>query len=86
MNYLPADISVCINDWISSVARNMPFSSSGPYISSVLRSNQDGISNPAFSVTACVGAVGQITFMYDGRIWAIACAQPCLFQRDWNSD
>lgn len=75
---MPADTSFRIKPCMLSRAAFMPASSSSPPISSVIRSNQEGMRNPEFNDTGCVGAVGQITFMKGGRMAAKALLQPCL--------
>lgn len=73
---IPACISLRIISWTFFVAFLMPSSSSGPPMSNVFRSNQDGIRNPAFRVTGIVGAVGQMTFMSGVRIMPMVVAHP----------
>lgn len=67
-------MSSCIRD----VALTMPSSSSGAVASRVLKSNHDGMRNPALRVTGIVDAVGQITLTCGPLISAIDLAQPWL--------
>ena len=74
---IPAATSSAIKECTISAALRMPSSSSGPLGSIDLKSNQEGILNPAFSVTGIVGAVGQITLICGARTSPIKLAQPC---------
>ena len=63
----------------------MPASSSAPLGSRLMRSNHAGIWKPELSVTGIVGAVGQMIFMFVGRISARVDAQPCpVSPRPWR--
>lgn len=70
--------SSAINPWTRLVALTMPSSSSGAVASNVLRSNHDGMRNPALRVTGIVEAVGHITLTWGPLIAAIVLAQPWL--------
>lgn len=58
------------------VALNIPSSSSEAVASKLLKSNHEGILNPALRVTGIVAAVGQITLTCGPLIEAIVLAQP----------